>query len=156
MRRGLLNSNATSSIDHTYNNHSILHRYGYPPRPHSLSMLSRPHPTMLGDVSQTAHYALELAAATPTPPYQSRRLNADDLMAMRLSTTHDDFGTHGVAPLLGRNNNNPSFIVLHTNFICDRSSLPKLLSFLLLSLLKCQGRGGYENKQSDGQIDREE
>ena len=63
---------------------------------------------MLGNISQTAHYALELAAATPTPPYQSRRLNADDLMAMRLSTTHDDFGTHGVAPLLGRNNNNPS------------------------------------------------
>jgi len=108
MRRGLLNSNATSSIGHTYNNHSILHGYGYPPPPHSLSMLSRPHPTMLGNISQTAHYALELAAATPTPPYQSRRLNADDLMAMRLSTTHDDFGTHGVAPLLGRNNNNPS------------------------------------------------
>jgi len=120
MRSSLLNSNAPSSIavmppqlmppqlHHQYNNHSILHRYGYPPPPHSLSMLSRPHPTMLGNVSQTAHGAMELAAAMLTPPYQSRRLNADDLMTMNLSTTRDNFGTHGVAPLRGPNINNPS------------------------------------------------
>ena len=71
---------------------------------------------MLGNVSQTAHYAMELAAATSTPSYQyqNNRLNTDDLMAMSLSTTRDNFGihttrdnfgTHGVAPLLGPNSN---------------------------------------------------
>jgi len=62
---------------------------------------------MLGNVSQTAHYAMELAAAASTPPYryQTNRLNVNDLTAMSLSTTRGDFGTHGVAPLLGPNSN---------------------------------------------------